>query len=372
MVPLGGLFALIGRQLGKILNIAFAWATTALFGRVPKDKALLLSGMALCSLLWPIALVSVIWPRVATFVLAFVTLPEWAEPWLRPVMVMLALALPLAVGLLGSRLEHPPVRGGALAGAALRGYPTAMGLFIVLVWMLVVAPVSRLAAAVRRRESAHVAIAVKPGKYDAVVADLHAALERAGIATTQRRAHWAFEVPGRVLRIFGGERVRRFVPEQLTVLHSTDVDVVIHPMDLSLQATRGPLARAQAAITRELTFTEANQTWSKEAQELEDALACAARGEEDIDAIARRIDAAALDHEQWEILYRLQLQVRLRRAALDDGHVDRPGGRVRIAEVVGHLMEWLTLATLRHRHRQQGPVAGSRVPVEGPLAPGEG
>jgi hypothetical protein len=43
MLPLGGLFAVIGRQLGKILNLAFAWATTALFGRVPKDKAVLSS-----------------------------------------------------------------------------------------------------------------------------------------------------------------------------------------------------------------------------------------------------------------------------------------------------------------------------------------
>lgn len=316
MVPLGGLFALIGRQLGKILNVAFAWATTALFGRVPKDKALLLSGMALCSLLWPIALASVAWPSVATFLLAFVTLPPWAEPWLRPVMVVLALTLPPAVGLLGSRLERPAVRGGALAGAALRGYPTATGLFIVLLWMLVVAPASRLIAAVRRRESAHVAIAVKAGKYDAVVADLRAALARAGIHATERRAHWAFEIPGRVLRVFGGERVRRFVPERLTVLHAPDVDVVVHPMDLSLQARRAPLARAQAALTRELTFTDANQTWSEEAQELEDALARAARGEDDLETVARRIDAAALDHEQWEILYRLLLQVRLRRMPL--------------------------------------------------------
>ena len=354
MVPLGGLFALIGRQLGKILNVAFAWATTALFGRVPKDKALLLSGMALCSLLWPITLASVAWPSVATFLLAFVTLPPWAEPWLRPVMVVLALALPLAVGLLGSRLEHPPVRGGALAGAALRGYPTAIGLFIVLLWMLVVAPVSRLIAAARRRESAHVAIAVKPGKYDAVVADLRAALGRAGIHTTERRAHWAFEVPGRVLRVFGGERVRRFVPERLTVLHAPDVDVVVHPMDLSLQARRGPLARAQAAITRELTFTDANQTWSKEAQELEDALARAARGEDDLATVARRIDAAALDHEQWEILYRLLLQVRLRRMPLgSDAVVPGRESRPLLAGAIALLQ---ALLSVWRRRRDRGPM----------------
>lgn len=324
VLPLGGLFALIGRQLGKILNVAFAWATTALFGRVPKDKALLLSGMALGSLLWPIVLTSTVWPSVATFLLAFVTLLEWAEPWVRPAMIGLAILLPLAVGLLGSRLETPRPAGKALLGAALRGYPTAIGLFVVLLWMLVVAPVSRLSAIARRRESAHVAIAIKPGKYDVVVDDLREALERAGIGVVEGRAHWAFEVPGRVLAVFGGKRVRRLVPDRLTVLRGGDVEAVVHPMDLALQGRKGPLSRARAAITRELTFTEANQTWSKEAQELEDALARAARGEDDLDAIGARIESAALDHEEWEVLYRLLLQVRL--DALAPG-ADEPGAQ---------------------------------------------
>ncbi len=177
---------------------------------------------------------------------------------------------------------------------------------------------------------------MKPGKYETVVADLRSALERAGIHASERRAHWAFEVPGRVLGVFGGARVRRFVPQRLTVLHAPDMDVVVHPMDLSLQARREPLARAQAAITRELTFTEANQTWSKEAQELEDALARAARDEEDLDDIARRIESAALDHEEWEILYRLLLQVRLRRTPLASDAIvaDRQPLRARLSAVV--------------------------------------
>lgn len=316
MLPLGGLFAFIGRQLGKILNVAFGWATTALFGRVPKDKAMYLSGMALCALVWPVVVVSIVWPKVGAFLLAFVTLPDWAEPWLRPVMLLLAVVLPLAVGVLGSRLESPPPSGAALLGAAVRGYPTSIGLFVVLVWMLLLAPLTRLIAIARRRESEHIAIAVKPGAYDTVVRDLQQALGRAGIAVTPGRAHWTFEVPGRVLAVFGGPRVRRLVPERLTVLRGGGVEIVVHPMDLALQAPREQLARARSAITRELTFTEAHQTWTKEAQEIEDALARAARGEEDLDAITRRIASIALDREQWEILYRLLLQVRLRTTPL--------------------------------------------------------
>lgn len=58
MLPLGGLFAFIGRQFGKILSLAFSWATIALFGRVAPDKELFVAAMAGAALLWPIVLVS--------------------------------------------------------------------------------------------------------------------------------------------------------------------------------------------------------------------------------------------------------------------------------------------------------------------------
>ncbi|CAN5139569.1 hypothetical protein BH18CHL2_BH18CHL2_06990 [soil metagenome] len=312
MLPLGGLFAFLARQLGRVLNMAFAWATTALFGQVPRDKALVVSGMALGSLLWPVVLAAVAIPSVATFMLAFVTLPEWLEPWVRPVMLALAVLLPLGVGVLGSRLESQPPSGAGIARAAFRGFPTAAGLFIVLLWMLVLAPIEKLRAILRRWESAHVPIAVKPRGYDTVARDLADALRRAGIETEACRAGWPFEVPGRVLAVLGGERVRRLVPEKLLVLHGKDVQIVIHPADLSLQGKRKPLARSRAAIARELTFTEANQTWSKEAQQIEDALVAASQGRADLGEIGRRIESAELEYEEWGVLYRLLMQVRLR------------------------------------------------------------
>lgn len=61
MLPLGALFAFIGRQVGRVLSLAFAWATTALFGRVPESKQFLLSAMAGAALAWPIVLAGVAW-----------------------------------------------------------------------------------------------------------------------------------------------------------------------------------------------------------------------------------------------------------------------------------------------------------------------
>ena len=317
MLPLGGIFAFIGRQLGRILSIAFSWATMALFGRVPEDRQLFLSLMAAASLVWPIVLAGIAVPSVATFMLAFITLPEWTNAWVRPVLIVLAIALPLAVGFLSTRITNARPSGGELVRETLRGFPYAIGLFVVLIWMMVLAPLTNIRALLRRWESQHVAIAIQPGGYDTVVRDLVAALERARLRVGTRRAGWAYELPGRVLALCGGARVAALVPDRLIVLIGDGVEVVIHPMDLALRGRNGPLSRARAAIARELTFTRAYQTWTKEAQDIEDALARAARGEAELDAIARRIAAAELDFEQWEILYRLLLQVRLRTSVLE-------------------------------------------------------
>ncbi|MDQ6858124.1 MAG: hypothetical protein M3Z65_03920 [Chloroflexota bacterium] len=289
----------------------------ALFGRVPEDRQLFLSLMAAASLVWPVILAGIAIPSVATFLLAFVTLPGWAEQWVRPVMIVLAILLPLAVGFLSTKLSTDPPTGGARIREVLRGFPYAIGLFVVLIWMMILAPLTNIRAVLRRWQSDHVAIAIQPGGYDIVVHDLRDALARAKVDVEMRPAGLAYELPGRVLAVMGGKRVGALVPDELVVLYNAGVEVVVHPMDLAIRGKKGPLSRARAAIARELTFTRANQTWTKDAQEIEDALARAARGEADLDVIAKRIADAELDFEQWEILYRLLLQVRLRTSPLE-------------------------------------------------------
>ena len=319
MLPIGLIFAFIGRQLGRVLQLAFNWATLVLFGNVPEDRRLFLSAMAFASVVWPILVAGVFVPSFATFLLSFVTVPDWLDPWVRLGMLVLALMLPLVVGVLETRLpaEGARPRGTRLLRRVLGGYPTSLVLFVVLVWMMVVAPIGKIRAILRRRESVHVPIAVRPGRYDVVVRDLAAALARAGIDVSRRRAPWPYEVPAKVIARFGGGGVGALVPRALWQLVGVDFEMTLHPMDLALLGRKGPLARARAAIVRELTFTEAYQTWSREAQRLEERLERAARGEDDLDAIGAVLERTALDFEEWIILYRLFLQVRLRTSPVE-------------------------------------------------------
>jgi len=338
VLELGVIFAFIGRQLGRVLTLAFNWATILLFGRVPQDRQLYLSGMALTALLWPIVLAGIAFPSLATFLLGFFTVPDWLHSWVRLVMLVLAVVLPLVNGALSARLPEEDMRpkGRALATTILRGYPNSLALFLVLAWMMVVAPLGQIRALLRRWEAAHVPIAVKPGGYDTVVEDLAGALDRAGIQVTPRRAHWAYELPGKVLAVLGGESVRALVPVQLTELVGDGFEMTLHPMDLSLLGRSKTLSRARGAIVRELTFTDAYQTWSKEAQALEDRLMKAARGEADLDAVGAELSEREFDFEEWEILYRLLLQVRLRVSAtgtdaIESADEPRPALRERVA-----------------------------------------
>jgi len=317
VLEIGFVFAFIGRQLGRVLTLAFNWATVVLFGRVPQDRQLYLSGMALTALLWPIVLAGIAFPSFATFVLGFFTVPDWASPWVRLAMLALAIVLPVTNGALSARLpdEANRPKGRALVSTVLRGYPNSLALFVVLVWMMIVAPLGKIRALFKRWESAHVPIAVKARGYDTVVRDLAAALDRANIHVTRQRAHWAYEVPGRVLATLGGETVRALVPAQLAELVGDGFEMTLHPTDLSLLGRKKTLSHARAAIVRELTFTEAHQTWSKEAQAIEDRLTKAARGEEDLEQIGTELNERDFDYEEWEILYRLLLQVRLRVSA---------------------------------------------------------
>jgi hypothetical protein len=336
VLPIGALFAFVSRQLGRLLSLAFGWATLVLFGKVSKNKQLLLSIMALLSLVWPVAIAGIAVPSVGTFLLGLVTVPPWIENWVRIGMLVLAIAAPLGVGYVSSRLrdQRPDAKG--LIRALLSGYPNALALAVVLIWLMLVTPVIKLAAVARRHESAHVPIAVKPGGYDTVVRDLSAALDRAGIRVRSARAPWPLALPGRILALVGGAGVRALVPKQLVQLRGKNLNITIHPMDLRFTGKAKVLASARAALVRELSFTEAYQTWTKESQEIEDALMRAADGRASVELIARQLATIEIPYEEWEILYRILLQVRLRRNPIGTDEVGRNGsGRPGLLQRIG-------------------------------------
>ena len=337
MAVLAPLFAFLGRQLGRLIQMVFGWATLMLFGRVPQSKQLLLAGVSAGALAWIVVLVGVAVPAVGTFLVALVPAPDFIEEsWIRLGMLILALTLPLAIGAGGLMLMDPADRPADIRGKAvqvLRGYPYATVLALVFLLLIVVAPAFKVRSIVKHWEDAHIPIIVKPDGYEQVAGELEEAVDSAGLDLQRVRAPRILEAPSRLLALVGGASVRRLVPDQLVMLKAASLEVTIHPSDVAIAGSKESVARAQAAIADRMTKTEAYLTVAKEAQEIEDVLrhmreidatdpTLRAAADESLRLIDARLARLVVPHEEWEVLYRQRLQVERDLLRVDRGRLD--------------------------------------------------
>jgi hypothetical protein len=313
------LLAFAGRFVGKIVEMAFGWATVMLFGRVPDSKRLLLSVVALASVAWMAMVVASLIPAVGDLVVRGVPAPDFVrDEWLRWAMLALALLLPLAIGTAGLILTAAGERPSGARGIVvqvLRGYPYAAVLAMVLAFLLVVAPVRKLRAILKRWEDAHIAVIVKPGGYERVASDLESALDDAGLPISRAAAPRVLELPSRLLAAVGGGSVRQLVPDRVIVLKNPRLEVTIYPSDVALAGAKAQVAAARAAVASRLTFTSAYQTASLEAQQIEERLErIAMAGGLPWQALAEvdgQLAGLVVPYDDWSVLYRQRLQVEL-------------------------------------------------------------
>lgn len=340
MVFLQAILTAILRSAGRILNTAFGWATVMLFGKVPEHRQTQLSIMGLGSMVWLVVALGVAFPRFGAFLLAFVPLPEWVDDfWVRMIMLALTLLVPIGVGVLALYVvdkEQRPKGLARKAKAVLRGYPYTVGLALTLVLMIVVAPVVKVRDLLRRWDSAHVAMVVEPKDYLDVVGDVQRVLRAGGFETHRERANWMLRAPTKVFTFFAGGAFENLVADRLTVLKSPKVEVLLHPSDLVIRGKERDVTRARALITENLTFTKAYQTWSKDANQIEDRLVAIwqtvkAEGDarpgpslEELRSIERDLKTLELSFDEWEVLYREKMIVERGLLQVMAGLIERP------------------------------------------------
>lgn len=96
-----------------------------------------------------------------------------------------------------------------------------------------------------------------------------------------------------------------------------DLEILAHATNVAILGPKEEAYRVRAAMERELPFGDAYLTWNEEAQSFEDELLEVHRATDgDLDAmrgrlerIQERIDVASLNTEEWNVLYRLRLQL---------------------------------------------------------------
>ena len=317
-------FGIAGRFAGDLLITALGWASSLLFGRVPRTHQIFLVLMMAFSFLWLILVLGLLLPSVSSLLLSATPHPPFVdEAWLGLVLLLGVLFLPLGVGLAGYLVPAEGERpgGAALVRDILRGYlltPLISGLLIFL------AGVGMVRKARSRRHGwsdIHVPIVVKPGGYDQLVKDLGDALDDAGLPATAEEAPWVLTLPARVLTAVAGGNVRKLRPDRLMELEAPTLRIGVYPSDIAMSGPTRDRVRARAAILSRLATTAAHLTTSEEAQKVEDQIAkVSALGGATGGGLAGGVHAAfkaidesllelAVPTDQWDILYRLRLEV---------------------------------------------------------------
>jgi len=150
--------------------------------------------------------------------------------------------------------------------------------------------------------------------------EINRVLQRGGFDTTPVQASWLIRWPTRIFTFFARNDSEGLVARNMTVLRSSHIEALLHPSDLVIRGSNHDVVHAHALITENLLFTNAYQTWSKEANQLEDRLSHiwhaihagngdVARSVEELEAIDQALHTIQVDYEEWEILFRLKVVV---------------------------------------------------------------
>jgi hypothetical protein len=323
-------FGVAGRIAGDLLTTALGWASSLLFGRVPRSHQVLVVLMMAFSFLWLILVLALLLPTVASWLLSATPHPPFVDQRLLGMALLYGVLLvPLLVG---SAAYLVPADGDRPGGAAivrevLRGYPLTPLLSGILIFLAGVGIARKIRSRSHGWSDIHVPAVMKPGGYDTVVRDLVDALASAGLDVAVRDAPRVMTAPAALLTAVAGENVRKLRPDRLIELSAWDLRIGVYPSDIAISGTTRNRTRSRAAILSRLTTSAAHLTTSAEAQRIEDLIAKLSRSDgtpraqlgtrahlgtaarAHMDEIDEKLVDVAIPTDEWDILYRIRLQV---------------------------------------------------------------
>ena len=319
MAIFAGIFGILGRFTGKLLTTALGWASSLLFGRVPRSHQVYLVTMMALSFVWLLLALGLLVPSIASFLASTTPRPPFVDDrWLGYALLYGVLFLPLVVGLFGYLVPAEGHRPGGLGMLrdVLRGYPLTPLLSGLLIFLAGVGIVRKIRSRQHGWSDIHVPIVVDRDGYDRVVADLEDVLDTAGLEPTAEEAPWVLTMPARLLTAVSGENVRKLRPDRLIELQARNLRIGVYPSDIAISGKTRDRTRARAAILSRLAASAVHLTTSAEAQKVEDQIAklAASNGKHAATADGKfdEIDGALLElavpTDEWDILYGLRLQ----------------------------------------------------------------
>lgn len=322
MTTIVSVFGIVGRFAGDLMMAALGWASSLLFGRVPRSHQVFLVLMMAGSFVWLVTILALILPSIAALMLTNTPHPPFVNMrWLAAALLVAVVALPLLVGAAGYLV---PADGERVTGTrafleVLRGYVLTPLIGALLIFMAGVGMARKIRSLRHGWVETHVPIVAVPGRYDEMVLDLQRGLATGGTMVDASDAPRVLTLPAMLLTRVAGPNVRKLRPDRLIELCGNDVRVGVYPYDIAISSDRAERMRLRAAVMNALGNSDAHLTTSAEAQAVEERIQglaeLAAHGapgsdvEHGLETIDRQLLGLAVSAEEWDVLFRQRLKL---------------------------------------------------------------
>ena len=327
---------LVWQVIGRSASFALGWATALYFGQVPGKQGHVLALISLVSAGWVLLLAGFGVPLMvgaAADALGMVPRNFDLDRW---IVLGLGAALVLAPPLLaalatGFDLKEDRSLGRWLSRVPV-SYPATASLGIGVLEMVAFTPLLMVDRLRHKRVLLQMALTMPDvGDDDALQDAVAAGLKAMGVDRPREEEArgflaWPLRTVGFAITHLLGAAVRG----KPAYLAAGGLQVYAYATNISVIGPEREAHRARAALEREVPFHGAHLTWQEDSQRLEDELLEAGRDghgmaavRRRLDRIQQRIDAAPLAVDEWNLLYRLRLQVEQRSDEAEQRHQAR-------------------------------------------------
>ncbi len=331
------------QALSKSASFALGWATAIYFGQVPGRQGRVLSVVSLVAAGWVILVAGFAIPIFGGAMLEAAGVIEENFDVEAVTYLVLVAAVVLTPPLIAAATVysqfHEDRNVGTWLGMIPVSYPATVMLGLSVLQMVAFTPILLFQRWRQKRKLIQVPLVMREGSedddlLDAVRGALAAiGLDDVAVAEATGPRSWPLRTLGFASRHLLGAVVRG----EPMHLRTGGLEIFAFATNVSIQGPKEDAYRVRAAFERELAFHNMYLTWNEEAQGFEDDLQRiheTANGDvavmrAELDEVQSRIDIASLNLEEWNILYRLRLQLEhevMRRSASKDGKGVRERG----------------------------------------------
>ena len=311
--------------LGRAAAFALGWATGLYFGQVPGKQGHALALISLLAAGWVVLLAGFGVPLLVGATLDWLGIvprnfdvPGWVVLGLGAALVVTP---PLLAALATWNDIHEESTVAHWLSRVPVSYPATASLGFGVLEMVVIGPFVIVDRLRHKLILAQMTLTMKEGTdddalKDAVAASLHAmGVEHLRVEEARGFMAWPLRTVGFAVTHLLGAVVRG----SPVFMAADGLRIYAYATNVAIIGPASDVHRARAALEREVPFHGANLTWQQDSQRLEDALLEAGRDGHGIAAVRRRldrvqeeIDKASLAVDEWNLLYRLRLQVEVR------------------------------------------------------------